>query len=347
MNKEGQKLRLEADDRAGPEWADWLRNLDGNIYHSAEWADTRRSSTSRPLFFHWRDQSNSVRAIAVGIESWSSVPLMGRYSKRMELESYPAVENAGEGVIHDLIDQLLDYSRKTKHGSLLIQSYYTDSDCPDPGRDTFESTSRLEWVIDLTLTEDQLKQNMSSTHRRKIGKARKNDLRLESACNLEAMRQFRKLQVQSRDRRLDRGEHIGTAEDSYYERLGRAYFERNLGRVYLLTNRGEPVSGAFVSMYAGKAYYVFGGSSDSGFAMNAPALLFWEIFSHCREHGCHEFNLGGVPASAMEKESQSHGLYRFKAGFGGRQIACVSLSAVNLQPGRDRIIGLAKKLVGR
>lgn len=347
MNSEIQKLRLVADDRAGPEWADWLRNLDGNIYHSAEWADTRRSSTSRPLFFHWRDQSNSVRAIAVGIESWSSVPLMGQYLKRLELESYPVVNDIEESFIPSLMLQLLEYSQKARHSSLVIQSYYTDSDCPNPGRDPFESTNRLEWVIDLTQPEEKLLHNMTSTHRRKIGKARKNDLKLESACNLEAMRQFRKLQVQSRDRRIERGEHIGTAEDSYYERLGRAYFERNLGRVYLLTYQGEPVSGAFVSMYAGKAYYVFGGSSDSGFAMNAPALLFWEIFSHCRKLGCHEFNLGGVPASAMDKESQSHGLYRFKAGFGGRQIACVSLSAVNLQPGRDRIIGLARKLVGR
>jgi len=346
MNKEENKHHLVVSETADPDWPLWLESLNGNIYHSKEWAEIQGSATSRPLFFHWRNEADSVIAIAVGIESWSGIPLLGRHSKRLEFETYPATKSSLEGLINDLLPQLLEYAQKSGHSLLKVQSYYADSVVPQVGQLGFLTEDRLEFVIDLALPEELLWKNLSGTHRRKIGKARKYELKLETADDLEGMRKFRKLQVQSRDRRLDRGEDIGSIEDAYYEKLGQAYFDRNLGRVYFLTLEGIPVSGAFVSVYAKKAYYVYGGSSDEGFQMNAPALLFWEMFANCRENGCAEFNLGGVPALAADKEAQSHGLYRFKSGFGGREVPCVSLTVGNLQPGKDRLIGLAKRILG-
>jgi lipid II:glycine glycyltransferase (peptidoglycan interpeptide bridge formation enzyme) len=150
----------------------------------------------------------------------------------------------------------------------------------------------------------------------------------------------------SRERRVKRGEQIGLLDDVQFEELGRGYFDKNLGRVFLMLNDDEPVSAAFVSIYAGQALYVYGGSSDEGFNLDAPGLLFWHIFARCRELGCREFNLGGVPASAVNKESQSHGLYRFKAGFGGRQVECLSGSVENLNPRLDWILDMPRKLLG-
>ncbi len=340
-----QKLQLVVSNEAGSEWADWLKKLNGNIYHSTQWAETRRTATSRPLFFRWLDGSNSTCGIAVGIENWSPFPVVGKHSKHLELGTFPAAGSFKDCFVQDLIAQLLDYSRNAGHSSLVVQSYYADSRCLKSDQQGFEAAHRLEFVIDLTLPEEQLWRNLKTNHRRKIGKARKYDLKFENASDLEAMRQFRRLQVQSRDRRHNRGEHIGTIDDSYYERFGRAYFERDLGQVCFMTHQDTAVSGAFVSIYAGKAYYVFGGSSDEGFSMDAPALLFWEIFSHCRKLGCHEFNMGGVPSAAIDKEAQSHGLYRFKAGFGGQQVPCTSLTAENLQPRRDWLTKMARKVL--
>jgi len=347
MNENKRKIRLTVADQADPNWPAWLEKLGGNIYHSKEWAEIQTSASSRPLFFHWRDNSDSVVAIAVGVENWSRLPLLGKHSKRLELESYPARDSSSEGLIDELVPQLLNFAQEAGHSSLKIQSYYTDSKPVLSAQKTFSTENRMEFVVDLTNSDEQLWKNLGSTHRRKISKARKHNLKFESADDLEGMRRFRKLQVQSRDRRESRGEDIGRIDDSYYEKLGQAYFERSLGRVFFMTDQGAAVSGAFVSIHNKKAYYVYGGSSDEGFEMNAPALLFLEMFSHCRENGCLEFNLGGVPASAADQKAQSHGLYRFKGGFGGRQISCVSLSAENLQPGKDRLIGLARKVLGR
>ena len=135
--------------------------------------------------------------------------------------------------------------------------------------------------------------------------------------------------------------------DARVEEFGQAYFERRLGEVHYLTYESSPVSAAFVSIHDGKAYYVFGGSSDRGFAMNAPVLLFMNIFARCRTTGCREFNLGGVPGAAVSKSSQSHGLYRFKAGFGGEKVSCVSLRADTLQPVGGPLLRLLRRMMPR
>src|SRR4030065_1445011 len=101
-------------------------------------------------------------------------------------------------------------------------------------------------------------------------------------------------------------------DDASFEDMGYRCLEKNLGRVFFMTYGKQPVSAAFISIYRGQAIYVYGGSSDEGFEMDAPALLFWEIFARCREYGCTEFSMGGVPASATNLDSQSCGLYRFK-----------------------------------
>jgi len=97
----------------------------------------------------------------------------------------------------------------------------------------------------------------------------------------------------------------------------------------------RPMSGAFVSFYGSSALNIYGGSSDDGLAKDAPALLFKYIFSRCRELGSEEFNLGGVPAEAVNTCIESHGLYRFKLGYGGQERQCKSLLIDNLNTYRE------------
>ena len=326
-------------------WDKWLKELNGNVYHSVSWAETQSVGNRSPFYFLWLDSLNQILAIAVGIQRQSSIPLLGRFSKHLEFGTYPANRENSDCSNQNIIQQIHEYAIHNGFSSLKIQSYYASMRDSDLKLEAFESSDRLEFLIDLTLTDEQLTKNLSTNHRRKLNKAKKVDLKHRIGRDLEAMRVLRSLQVISRDRRIDRGEEIATAEDSYFEEFGKAYFKRNLGEVHYLTHNGNAVSAAFISIYNKKAYYVFGGSNDDGFAMNAPALLFMNIFSHCRELGCLEFNMGGLPANSVDKSTQSHGLYRFKSGFGGLEIPCFSFTDNNLQPGRDFLFKLARKIL--
>jgi|GEM_PF-2033430 len=343
MNTEARTLRLVVSDSAGPEWQGWLEKFQGNIYHSTQWAKTRLSTHRYPLFFHWLDNNDRCVGIGVGIKSWSPVRHIGRFFKRLDFESYPAVQGNDSDLAGSMIKQLLNFAKEDGYNNLSIQSYMAKIMVPGMDRLGFVTTPRIEFILDLTTSEDVLWKRLSEHHRRKIKKADRHGLLFEEACTLDAMRQLQKLQASSRDRRMQRGEYLDMLDETHYEEMGKSYFGSDLGRVFSMTREDRAVSTAFVSMYADKALYVYGGSSREGFEMDAPALLFWKLFARCRELGCEELNLGGVPASAVNPESQSHGLYRFKAGFGGRQVTCLSGSAEKLQPIRSRLASIARK----
>ena len=339
------RLRPVVSESIGTRWREWVQEFGGNIYHSEEWADLRRRGNSIPLFFHWLDRDERCAGIAVGIKSWSPVRYVGRFFKRLEFDTYPVSSGNDVDLTRCMLSHIVEYSKKSGYTDLSILSYHTRIQVPDLEQLGLSISPRVEFVLDLSMTEDDLWMRLSSHHRRKIKNAIKHGLVFDGASTtLDAARQFRNLQKRSRDRRMQRGESVGTLDDAYFEEWCGRYFERNLGRIFFLTHDQNPVSAAFVSLHGGQATYVYGGSSDDGFRMDAPALLFWKIFAWCRDFGCREFSLGGVPASAMDTDSPSHGLYRFKAGFGGAQVMCYSVKAENLNAPREWIRRGAKKI---
>jgi hypothetical protein len=338
-------MRLGISRSCGDRWLRWIEKLEGNIYHSPEWADMQSTNHSCPLFFHWLDHNQRCVGIAVGIQSWSSIPFIGRLSKRLDFDTYPAVEHHNIDLTRTILRKLLDFAKTYGYRCISINSYMAKVAVPDMHQLGFNPKERMEFILDLTMDEEKLWKALSTHHKRKIKKAKKHDLHIEEASTLDAFKKFSKLQRMSRDRRVKRGEHIGLLDDIQFEELGRRYFDKNLGRVFLMMHQKEAISAAFVSIYADKGLYVYGGSSDKGFGMDAPGLLFWHIFERCRELGCKEFNLGGVPASAVNPESESYGLYRFKAGFGGRQVKCLSGSTENLRPRLDWILEMFKRVL--
>ncbi|MEW6323807.1 MAG: peptidoglycan bridge formation glycyltransferase FemA/FemB family protein [Nitrospirota bacterium] len=313
-------IQLTVSNHPGPDWSAWLTRLNGNLYHSAAWAESCRTAHKHPIYFHWEDEQARCVGAAVGIASRSPRPVIGRFSRRLDFETYPAAGDRADLALQMMAD-LARHASLTGHRALSIHSYLATGPVAGLERLGLSLSPRIEFAVDLTRSPDALWQALSAHHRRKIKKAGRLGLTLVEADSMEALRQFRALQVASRERRRSRGEEIGMLDDLYYEEKGRRYFGRNLGRLCLMLHRGTPVSAAFIALYGGQALYVHGGSSDEGFRMNAPALLFWEAFLQYRTRGCDRFNLGGVPADAADPQSPSHGLYRFKAGFGGRELA--------------------------
>jgi hypothetical protein len=337
-------MRLEVERSAGPEWIKWIEQFEGNIYHSPEWAEICRSEHVVPLFFRGLDEEGRCVGIALGIERRSSRPVIGHFSRRLDFETFPAILGNDALLTSRMISLLVEFAKTGGYRGLTIQSHYAGMAVADLDRLGLMVMPRIECIVDLTRSEEERWKQLSTHHQRKIKKAGRNGLVLEEVCTVEAMLELRRLQIGSRDRRSARGEHFGLQDAAYYEQMGRRYFERNLGCLFLMRHEGRAVSAAFVSMYSGRALYVLGGSEPKGFELDAPALLFWKVFSRCVELGCREFNLGGVPASAADPESLAHGLYRFKSGFGGRQVQRVTGTLEDLHPSFNALARNMKNL---
>jgi hypothetical protein len=337
-------MQLKVDRSPGAEWVQLVERFEGNIYHSREWAETWRSDYAEPLYFRGLDEQGRCVGIALANERHSSRPVIGRFLRRLDFETFPAVQENDPDVARAMMGRMIEFARVGGYRGLTLQSHYSSVPLSNLDHLGLVATPRIEFIVDLTRSEEERWKQLSTHHQRKIKKASKHGLVFEEACSVEAMQELRRLQIGSRDRRVERGEYFGLQDEAYYEQMGRRYFERNLGRLFLMRYEGRPVSAAFISMYSGRALYVLGGSEPKGFELDAPALLFWKVLSRCVELGCREFNFGGVPASAQDPQSVAHGLYRFKAGFGGRQAARVSGIAENLQSGLSALAGTVKRL---
>jgi hypothetical protein len=83
-----------------------------------------------------------------------------------------------------------------------------------------------------------------------------------------------------------------------------------------------PFSAALVGWAGKRAYYVSGGSTPEGYARNASVWLHFQIALAFQAAGFTHYCLGGAPASARDPQDPSHGLHRFKIGFGSQVRFC-------------------------
>jgi Acetyltransferase (GNAT) domain len=344
-NHECARLHVKAAVHPGGDWLALIDQFGGNIFHTAQWAESRRSATSRALFLRLCDGTGNCLGIAVGIEMWSPAPAIGRFSKQLALETYPVVRDDRGELVRSMLHHIIAHARKHGFRKVEVNSYLARTLLERPADLGVETDRRIEFVVDLTRSDSQLFAGFNTHHKRKIKKAQKHGLQFFESHEPQAMRQFRELQKRSRDRRLARGQSMAVMQDSYYENLGRHYFASDLGTVFMLLHEGRPVTAAFVAHYGTQALYMYGGSNDAGFELDAPILLFSHIFTRCRQRGYRLFNLGGVPEGARQPEDESYGLFRFKTGFGGSQRTCQNLIADHLNPSRDKLLNALKRIL--
>jgi len=139
---EGQ-LQLKVSSLADPKWDDYLESLDGNIYHSNEWAKTNITGHEQPLFFSWFEGDQCI-ALAVGIKRWSLVPVVGRFIKHLSFESYPIVADNSRQVLEKILQQLKDHARKEGYLSLAINSFFTDAATEDFEKIGYDELERIQ-----------------------------------------------------------------------------------------------------------------------------------------------------------------------------------------------------------
>jgi len=82
---------------------------------------------------------------------------------------------------------------------------------------------------------------------------------------------------------------------------------------------GESVAAIFVFSFAGRAYYIYGMSSEAHREKMPNYLLQWEAMRRAKAAGCSLYDLWGAPDEFNEGDSM-WGVYRFKEGLGGQVI---------------------------
>jgi peptidoglycan pentaglycine glycine transferase (the first glycine) len=107
--------------------------------------------------------------------------------------------------------------------------------------------------------------------------------------------------------------------------------------LFLATHEEKTLAAIMVFVWGNTAYYMYGGSSDEERQRMPTYLAQWEAMRWARARGCERYDLWGIAdvdendvgpdvATAEETGVLSTGLgglYRFKRGFGGREVRYV------------------------
>ena len=131
---------------------------------------------------------------------------------------------------------------------------------------------------------------------------------------------------------------------------GRAYYELLLSvlpwcRTYVARHPETKVAvGALLTVrHSGRGYNLFAGRSGAHPDLKANELLHWCAIRDCAEAGMRDYDLWGVPPAQAGPDHPWHGLGRFKAGFGGEEVAYVGAWELVLSTSGARLVALERR----
>ncbi len=107
--------------------------------------------------------------------------------------------------------------------------------------------------------------------------------------------------------------------EDYYTRVWQNFTEQGAAIPLIAEVDGNPVAALFLFWYAGRAWYLYGMSSEMHREKMPNYLLQWEAMRLAKLKGCEVYDLWGAPDIFDETDSM-WGVYKFKEGLGGSVI---------------------------
>ena len=172
-------------------------------------------------------------------------------------------------------------------------------------------------ILDISLSESELLQNMKSKTRYNIRLADKKGVTIREASpeELEAWYEMYK-ETAERDQ-------ITIHEQAYYTEPFRLLktFPGPKPELQLLMASidGKNAAGIIVAAYGSRATYLYGASNNYKRNYMPAYALQWHAIRWAKARGCSSYDFFGIPPT-NDPDHPMHGLFRFKTGFGGEVV---------------------------
>jgi lipid II:glycine glycyltransferase (peptidoglycan interpeptide bridge formation enzyme) len=187
------------------------------------------------------------------------------------------------------------------------------------------SQPRSVWLLDLQPSLDDLLAGMKSKWRYNVRLAQRKGVEVTAGCEAD----FDDFYGMYRETARRDGFFI------HDEWVYRGTFERfwRLGQFHMLVARfgGRPIAAVTLVHLGRTVWYLHGASTNEHREVMAPHLLQWEAITWARQQGAETYDFRGVP-DVPSPDQEMVGVYRFKQGFGGRQVTCLEQYARGFRP---------------
>ncbi len=178
-------------------------------------------------------------------------------------------------------------------------------------------TIQPEYSLWVRLDEgaDAVLAGMKPKTRYNIRLARKKDVTVRTSADAEIFTVFWPL-FEETNQRAQLLQHTQAYYQAVLERMNQP---QGQAFISLAEWEGKPLAAGLFVAFGGKVDYLYGGSSRSHKQVMAPYAMHWGAIEWAIEHEAWIYDLWGIPR-VLSGESHAHGIYRFKAGFGGERV---------------------------
>ena len=188
-------------------------------------------------------------------------------------------------------------------------------------------------ILNLEKTEEEILKSASQGFRRKLRKAEKENIVVETSQDPETAKTFYKLEVEHAKRQ----KFVAFSEDFLVKQF-QAFAKNNEVIMYTAKKEGEILAQNFMIFYGNEASYHYGVSTPLGTKYSAAPLLHIEAMREARNRGIKRYNLWGI-VGLDEKKHRFYGVSEFKRSFGCEEL--------KYTPAHDLILNKPKYLINK
>lgn len=175
------------------------------------------------------------------------------------------------------------------------------------GEEVPASVSFYGHEVDLAAGEKQMFEKMDGSVRRAIRKAEQSGVQVEILQNIEAMREFYRLQCLTRKRH-----GLPPQPWEFFVNIHRHVLSQNLGMIALAKHEGKPIAASVYFYLGGRAIYKYGASDFAHQHLRGTNLVMWAAMKWLALQGAKTLDLGKTSLA-------NDGLRRFKLNLGARE----------------------------
>lgn len=293
-------------------WEDFIdQHPESNFLQSWAWGEFQEGMGRAVHRIGFYDQSKLIGVMLGAVED-------ARRGRFMAVAGGPIIDWQNDALVELFKQTLLDLGRQTKSVFIRVRPQLLSSPesmalyrnlgfRPAPMHLSAELTSQL----DITKTEEELLAGMRKNTRYEIRKAQKNGIKVEMNTDLDQLKDFYDLQVQTSKR-----QHFVPFSYTFLKKQFEVFTSQ--GNVVLYTAKldGKVLAQAFIIFYGQEAAYHYGASTELGRKEPGAYIIQWEAILEAKKRGMSRYNFWGV-APAGETQHRFYGVSVFKRGFGG------------------------------
>ena len=300
--------KLEFLDHSDKDWQTFAATCrQSNIFHHADWSRLMQETYGyRPFVAVVRDANGNICA---------GVPMMevnGKWTYRRWV-SIPFSDHCAP-LSHDLT------ALKKLTAALTSKAYEPEFPKMElrwklPGQPEAQySAEHVLHTVQLESTIEEVAEQIHHSHLRNIKTAQDHDVQIKVGRNLEDMRTFYSLHLQTRRR-----QGVPIQPYHYFELLQKRLIEQGLGFVLLAYENRRCLAGAVFLHWNHTLTYKYGASTSEGLHLRPNHLIFWNAIQWGFKNGFTSLDLGRTSID-------NRGLRDFKSRWGAQEIPLIYTS---------------------